>query len=126
MVTSALDGVRVVDLSTGIAGPLAAMLLGDFGADVVKVESPSGDPSRAVPGFAVWNRNKRGVVLTPGDPASTERLARWLAEADVCVTGASDGAGRDSAGRDSAGRESAGGDRVGGDLAAFGVDLAAV
>jgi crotonobetainyl-CoA:carnitine CoA-transferase CaiB-like acyl-CoA transferase len=81
-VSAALDGIRVLDLSRGIAGPLATMLLADFGADVVKVEPPEGDPARALPGFAVWNRNKRGIVLEPG----SERLNEWLAGADVCVT----------------------------------------
>jgi crotonobetainyl-CoA:carnitine CoA-transferase CaiB-like acyl-CoA transferase len=58
------------------------MLLADFGADVVKVEPPEGDPARALPGFAVWNRNKRGIVLPSGSPL----LDAWLAGADVCVT----------------------------------------
>jgi crotonobetainyl-CoA:carnitine CoA-transferase CaiB-like acyl-CoA transferase len=82
-VNAALEGIRVLDVSQGIAGPLAAMLLADFGADVVKVESPEGDPARALPGFAVWNRNKRGIVIEPG----SEQLHHWLAGADVCVTG---------------------------------------
>jgi crotonobetainyl-CoA:carnitine CoA-transferase CaiB-like acyl-CoA transferase len=79
----ALEGVRVVDLSTGIAGPMAAMLLADFGADVVKVEPPAGDPARALPGFAVWNRNKRCVVLDQSQPS--QKLADFLAGADVCI-----------------------------------------
>src|SRR5579859_599628 len=83
--SSALEGVRVVDLSRGIAGPLAAMLLADFGADVVKIEPPDGDPARALPGFAVWNRNKRSVVLDPNLSAGRRRLAEFLAGADVCV-----------------------------------------
>src|SRR5579859_5466857 len=83
--SSALEGVRVVDLSRGIAGPLAAMLLADFGADVVKIEPPDGDPARALPGFAVWNRNKRSVVIDPNRSAGRRRLAEFLAGADVCV-----------------------------------------
>src|SRR5215471_4877725 len=80
--SAALGGIRVLDLSRGIAGPMAAMLLADFGADVVKVEPPEGDPARALPGFAVWNRNKRGIVLPAGSP----RVDAWLAGADVCIT----------------------------------------
>ena len=57
------EGIRVVELSTGIAGPMAGMLLADYGAEVVKVEPPAGDPARALPGFAVWNRNKQSVVV---------------------------------------------------------------
>ncbi|MDQ6673591.1 MAG: CoA transferase, partial [Chloroflexota bacterium] len=81
----ALEGVRAVDLSSGIAGPLAAMLLADFGADVVKVEPPDGDPGRALPGFGVWNRNKRSVVLDQRSPSGQHRLAEFLAGADVCI-----------------------------------------
>jgi len=57
------------------------MLLADFGADVVKVEPPQGEPGRALPGFAVWNRNKRGIVLPP----DSDQFQTWLAGADVCV-----------------------------------------
>ena len=57
-----LDGVRVVELTTGIAGPYAARFLADQGADVVKVEPPDGDPYRADPGFHAVSRNKRSVV----------------------------------------------------------------
>jgi len=93
-VSAALDGIRVLDLSRGIAGPLAAMLLADFGADVVKVEPPRGDPARALPGFAVWNRNKRGIVLEPGSGAVHD----WLAGADVCVLSGQEGSDLDSEG----------------------------
>jgi crotonobetainyl-CoA:carnitine CoA-transferase CaiB-like acyl-CoA transferase len=88
-VSAPLDGIRVLDLSSGIAGPLAGMLLADFGADVVKVESPSGDPARANPGFAVWNRNKRGIVIDATSGADQKRLSQLLAGADVCVLGSS-------------------------------------
>ncbi len=82
-----LEGVRVVDLSTGIAGPLAGMLLADYGAEVVKVEPPTGDPARALPGFAVWNRNKQSVMLDTATDAGRQRLATLLAGADVCIVG---------------------------------------
>jgi crotonobetainyl-CoA:carnitine CoA-transferase CaiB-like acyl-CoA transferase len=84
-VNTALEGVRIVDLSTGIAGPLAAMLLADFGADVVKIEPPDGDPARALPGFAVWNRNKRSLILDQNLPNHRQKLADFVAGADVCV-----------------------------------------
>lgn len=58
-----LDGVRVVELTTGIAGPYAARFLADQGADVVKVEPPDGDPYRSDPGFQAVSRNKRSAVL---------------------------------------------------------------
>jgi crotonobetainyl-CoA:carnitine CoA-transferase CaiB-like acyl-CoA transferase len=84
---AALCGVRVLDLTTGTAGPLAAMLLGDFGADVVKVEAPDGDPGRARAGFAMANRNKRSLVLDPRTGDGRRRLDALLAGADICVTG---------------------------------------
>jgi crotonobetainyl-CoA:carnitine CoA-transferase CaiB-like acyl-CoA transferase len=98
--TGALAGVRVLDLSAGVAGPMAAMLLADFGADVVKVERPSGDPGRSRPGFAMWNRNKRGIVVDAGTPAGHAELQELLRCADVCVT--SDGVGSVSASVDAA------------------------
>lgn len=78
----ALDHLRVLDLSTGIAGPVAGMFLADHGADVVKVEPPGGDPARELPGFAAWNRGKRSVV------ADGDRLTELLGCADVCIAGA--------------------------------------
>ena len=80
-----LDGIRVLDASTGIAGPMAAMYLADFGADVVKLEPPAGDPGRARPGFAIWNRNKRSIVIDPADPAARTRRDAFLRGADVCL-----------------------------------------
>src|SRR5216684_5748489 len=61
------------------------MLLADFGADVVKIEPPDGDPARVLPGFAVWNRNKRSVVVDQRLADGRRRLAELLAGADVCI-----------------------------------------
>src|SRR5215207_6938707 len=51
------------------------MLLGDYGAEVVKVEPPDGDPARALAGFAVWNRNKQSIVVDQCTEAGRTRLA---------------------------------------------------
>jgi crotonobetainyl-CoA:carnitine CoA-transferase CaiB-like acyl-CoA transferase len=80
-----LEDVRVVELSTGIAGPVAGMLLADYGAEVVKVEPPAGDPARALPGFAVWNRNKQSVVVDARSSHGRQRLAELLEGADLCI-----------------------------------------
>jgi len=89
-----LDGVRVLDVSTLFAGPLAATFLGDFGADVVKVEHPSRpDASRGhgpqKDGVNLWwktlGRNKRTVTIDLGRPAGAELLLRLVAEADVMI-----------------------------------------
>jgi crotonobetainyl-CoA:carnitine CoA-transferase CaiB-like acyl-CoA transferase len=63
MVAGAIDGIRVLDLSWGIAGPVTGMLLADHGADVVKVEPPGGDPFRGSPGYDTWLRGRRSVEL---------------------------------------------------------------
>src|SRR5512145_901380 len=58
-----LDGIRVVDLTSYIAGSYAAMMLADLGADVVKVESLAGDSFRELPGFFGWNRGKHSIAV---------------------------------------------------------------
>ncbi len=80
-----LEGMQVVDLSHGIAGPAVGMFLADFGAEVIKVEPPAGDPARSLPGFAAWNRGKKGVVADPADAGRRRWLAELIAGADVCL-----------------------------------------
>ncbi len=81
----ALEGLRVVDLTTGLAGPLATMTLGDHGADVVKVEPPAGDPQRSYVGSVVTDRGKRSVVLDLDDAADRDHLLALIDTADVFV-----------------------------------------
>jgi crotonobetainyl-CoA:carnitine CoA-transferase CaiB-like acyl-CoA transferase len=74
-----LDGIRVVDLTSYIAGSYAAMMLADLGAEVVKVEALEGDSFRELPGFFGWNRGKRSIavnVKTPDGRAIVEALGR--------------------------------------------------
>lgn len=88
-----LDGLRVIDLTRVLSGPFCTMILGDLGADVIKIEPPKGDPVRAqgtmTEGhsgyFAGFNRNKRSVVLDLYSDAGKAVLRRLLAEADVLV-----------------------------------------
>ena len=89
-----LDGIRVLDLSRFIAGPYCTMLLGDMGADVVKVEPPGrGENSRAFAPFVegeslytmVFNRNKRSVALDLRSDRGKNQLRELLARADVLV-----------------------------------------
>src|SRR5947199_3853639 len=110
-----LSGVRVLDLSVGLAGPLCARLLGDLGAEVIKVEPPgrgdSGDPSRGgdwARGLAPFagdtpdpeksltfiyrNLNKRGVCLDRMTAAGRAALAELLAGADLVIDSAQPGA----------------------------------
>ncbi|MDG6103656.1 CoA transferase [Dactylosporangium aurantiacum] len=90
----ALAGITVVDVSTLFAGPLAATILGDFGADVIKIEHPvKGDPARghgpAKDGVPLWwtllGRNKRCATLNLSRPAGADLLKRLLAGADVLI-----------------------------------------
>jgi crotonobetainyl-CoA:carnitine CoA-transferase CaiB-like acyl-CoA transferase len=90
--TGALSGVRVLDLTRYIPGPYCAMLLGDLGADVVKVEEPPfGDPTRALPppvgedsaAHAALNRNKRSLAVDLRTAAGVEVVRRLAARADV-------------------------------------------
>jgi crotonobetainyl-CoA:carnitine CoA-transferase CaiB-like acyl-CoA transferase len=86
-----LEGLKVVDLSWGIAGPVTTMLLGDYGAEVVKVEPPGGDPFRSGAGYAVWNRNKKSVVLDLHDGDDRRRCRELIASSDVVVESFSPG-----------------------------------
>jgi crotonobetainyl-CoA:carnitine CoA-transferase CaiB-like acyl-CoA transferase len=81
----ALHGVRVLDLSWGIAGPLGVLLLAEQGADVIKVEPPGGDPFRDYSGYAVWNRSRRSVTIDLKQPAGADAFRKLAADADVVV-----------------------------------------
>ncbi|HEY3694676.1 CaiB/BaiF CoA transferase family protein, partial [Phenylobacterium sp.] len=85
----ALSGLRVLDLSWGIAGPMAAMLLADHGADVVKIEPPGGDPfrksSRTELGYKTWQRGKRSAILDLKDPADLATFKTLATHADILV-----------------------------------------
>lgn len=88
-----LDGIRVIDLSRFIAGPLCAQILADMGAEVIKVERPGGEDARHHAPFVageslytmMYNRNKRGVTLDTRDPRATDVLRALLEDADVLV-----------------------------------------
>lgn len=94
MTQNALDGIKVVDLSRALAGPWAAMTLGDMGADVIKVEEPGGgDATRGFPPF--WNgestyymsanRNKRSMTLNLDSLEGQEIIKRLVAKADIVI-----------------------------------------
>ena len=90
-----LAGIRVLDLTTSVAGPYATLMLSDFGAEVIKVERPEGDDARQwgppfLGGQALWfaamNRNKKSVVLDLRSDAGRADLEALIRESDVFVT----------------------------------------
>jgi len=80
-----LDGIRVVDLTSYIAGSYAAMMLADLGATVVKVEALEGDSFRELPGFFGWNRGKRSIALNLKTPEGREIVERLAGGGDVLM-----------------------------------------
>lgn len=80
-----LDGVRIVELASGLAVPVASRMLAEAGADVIKVEPPQGDPLRERVAFASWNRSKRSVVLDINTDDGRAKLSELLETADVFV-----------------------------------------
>ena len=92
--TGPLAGIKVIDITTVVLGPFASQVLGDMGADVIKVETTAGDTTRYIgpsrtPGmgsyFATLNRNKRSLAIDLKKPAAMAALLRLIDQADVFV-----------------------------------------
>ena len=92
--TQALENIKVIDIATLFAGPMAATMLADFGAEVIKIEHPkNGDPVRthgsSKNGVGLWwkmlARNKKSVTLYLGSPEGQEIFKRMIADADVLI-----------------------------------------
>jgi len=92
--TGVLDGIRVLDLSWGIAGPMTTMLLVDHGAAVIKIEPPGGDPFRSQLGYHVWQRGKRSAELDLRAAADRDGFLSLARHADVLVESYSPGVTR--------------------------------
>lgn len=89
-----IEGIKVIDLTQAMAGPMASMLLGDLGAEIIKVEPPSGDQTRSwappfINGLSAYflsvNRNKRSIVLDLKTSEGLEVLKRLVKEADILI-----------------------------------------
>ena len=89
-----LTGIRVIDLTINVLGPVATQILGDMGAEVIKVETPSGDPMRQIgtsntgtlgPFFQTTNRNKKSIILNLKKSESKRALLELSKTADVFV-----------------------------------------
>ncbi|MGH8429881.1 MAG: CoA transferase, partial [Solimonas sp.] len=80
-----LEKLKVLDLTWGIAGPMATMLLADNGAEVTKIEPPGGDPFRNQLGYKVWQRGKRSAVLDLKGKADKDTFLALVKTADVLI-----------------------------------------
>ena len=83
----ALAGVRVLDLTDGLAGPVAGMLLADLGADVIKIQAAGAGRAGARAGLPMWDRGKRVAVLDPAAPADLRALDTLAGGADIVLAG---------------------------------------
>ena len=88
-----LQGIKVIELAHVMAGPVAGLMLADMGADVIKVEKPTGDDTRHTPpdigdeaaSYMMMNRGKRGIVLNLKNPAERDALREMIRSADVVL-----------------------------------------
>ena len=78
-------GLTVLDFSLGMPGAISALVMADYGAEVIKVEPPGGDPYRFQPAWRSWNRGKKGVVLDLSSPQGREQAMQLAGEADVLI-----------------------------------------
>ncbi len=80
-----MSGIKVIDLTWGMAGPVATMLFADNGADVIKVEPPGGDPFRYLKAYHVWNRGKRSVTADLKTPEGKQFVLDLCRDADIVI-----------------------------------------
>ena len=83
LTASPLADIKVVDLTRGMPGAIATMLLADYGADVLKLENPSGDLLESAAAYRVWNRGKKSVALNLGEPEARRVALNLARDADV-------------------------------------------
>jgi crotonobetainyl-CoA:carnitine CoA-transferase CaiB-like acyl-CoA transferase len=91
MMAGVFDGLRVLDLSWGIAGPMASMLLVDNGADVTRIEPPGGDPFAVQSGYRVWHRGKRSARLDLHSESDRSAFLALATQADIVLDSFSPG-----------------------------------
>lgn len=89
--TQALEGFRVLDFTTGMAGPLATMVFADFGAEVIRVEPADGDPLWSHPAYLLWQRGKQSIEVDSASDQGRQRLKALIASADVLFESMSPG-----------------------------------
>ena len=77
--------IRVIDLTQGMAGPLATMILADYGAEVIRLEPPGGDPMWDRPAYMVWNRGKKSVELDWSSDTGRAQARQLVQGADIFI-----------------------------------------
>ena len=82
-----LEGITILDFTQGMAGSIATMVLSDFGAEVIKVEPPKGDPFREFPAALLWNRGKKSVTLNLKEQEGREQAQKLSRPAEVVMGG---------------------------------------
>ena len=80
-----LEGVRVLDFTRGMTGSIATMVMSDFGAEVIKVEPPGGDPFRHLPAALQWNRGKKSIILDLKQEEGRQQVLALSQKADVVI-----------------------------------------
>jgi crotonobetainyl-CoA:carnitine CoA-transferase CaiB-like acyl-CoA transferase len=85
MGTQIFKGIRIVDLTQGMAGPLATMILADYGAEVIRLEPPGGDPRWELPSYLLWNRGKKSVALEWSSDEAREQARGLIRGADIFI-----------------------------------------
>jgi crotonobetainyl-CoA:carnitine CoA-transferase CaiB-like acyl-CoA transferase len=90
-VSGVFDGLRVLDLSWGIAGPMTTMMLADNGAQVTRIKTPGGDPFASQAGYRVWNRGKRSARLDLRSAEGRGAFVSLASKADLVVESFSPG-----------------------------------
>jgi crotonobetainyl-CoA:carnitine CoA-transferase CaiB-like acyl-CoA transferase len=83
--TKIFEGIRVIDLTQNMAGPLATMILADYGAEVIRVEPPGGDPMWEHPAYLMWQRGKKSVALDWAQDSGRQNARRLVEGADIFI-----------------------------------------
>lgn len=83
--TQIFEGIRIVDLTQGMAGPLTTMILADYGAEVIRLEPPGGDPWWDLPAYMVWHRGKKSVALDWSSAEGREQARLLVSGADIFI-----------------------------------------
>lgn len=83
--TGIFDNIRVIDLTQGMAGPMAAMILADFGAEVIRLEPPGGDPMWEHPAYLLWNRGKKSVEIDWSSGEGRRQAEQLVVGADIFI-----------------------------------------